>query len=138
MDDLKNIVIQNLEQEGTLGSLRAQLRARVFKAIENYADTNTKKEAGFQWQSPGAGKVHEDPDSKLMALLIRDFLEHHKADYTLSVYNPELSLSAQDVVPREDLAAKTGLTQNKADTPILMQLLQAFRDVKANTHQSPE
>jgi len=27
MDDLKNIVIQNLEQEGTLGSLRAQLRA---------------------------------------------------------------------------------------------------------------
>ena len=73
-----------------------------------------------------------------MALLIRDFLEHHKADYTLSVYNRELSLSAQDVVRREDLAAKTGLTQNKADTPILRQLLQAFRDVKANTHQSPE
>lgn len=38
MDDLKNIVIQNLEQEGTLASLRAQLRAQVFKAIENYAD----------------------------------------------------------------------------------------------------
>ena len=49
MDDLKNIVIQNLEQEGTLGSLRAQLRAQVFKAIENYADTNTKQSAGFQW-----------------------------------------------------------------------------------------
>ena len=42
MDDLKNIVIQNLEQEGTLGELRAKLRARVFKAIESYADTNTK------------------------------------------------------------------------------------------------
>jgi len=49
MDDLKNIVIQNLEQEGTLGSLRAQLRAQVFKAIENYADNNTKQSAGFQW-----------------------------------------------------------------------------------------
>jgi len=34
MDDLKNLVIQNLEQEGTLGALRAQLRARVFKSIE--------------------------------------------------------------------------------------------------------
>jgi hypothetical protein len=42
MDDLKNIVIQNLEQEGTLGQLRAQLRSRVFKAIETYADKPTK------------------------------------------------------------------------------------------------
>ena len=47
MEDLKNIVISNLEQEGTLGSLRAQLRAQVFKAIENYADTNTKQAADF-------------------------------------------------------------------------------------------
>ena len=47
MDDLKNIVIQNLEQEGTLGHLRAQLRARVFKAIENYADKPAKQAAGF-------------------------------------------------------------------------------------------
>jgi hypothetical protein len=49
MDDLKNIVIQSLEEEGTLGALRAQLRARVFKAIENHADTSTKQSAGFQW-----------------------------------------------------------------------------------------
>ena len=41
MDDLKNIVIQNLEQEGTLGSLRAQLRSQVFKAIEDYSDPQT-------------------------------------------------------------------------------------------------
>jgi FGFR1 oncogene partner len=34
MDDLKNLVIQTLEEEGTLGALRAQLRSRVFKAIE--------------------------------------------------------------------------------------------------------
>ena len=83
MDDLKNIVIQNLEQEGTLGSLRAQLRAQVFKAIETYADTNTKKSAGFQWQNPVAEKIHEDAESKVMALLIREYLEYYKMDYTL-------------------------------------------------------
>ncbi len=93
MDDLKNIVIQNLEQEGTLGSLRAQLRARVFKAIENYADSNAKQQAGFQWQNPAAAKVHEDADTKLVALLVKDFLEHYKMDYTLSVYLPEIALS---------------------------------------------
>ena len=47
MEDLKNIVITNLEQEGTLGSLRAQLRAQVFKAIEKHADMATKQAADF-------------------------------------------------------------------------------------------
>ena len=111
MDDLKNIVIQNLEQEGTLGSLRAQLRARVFKAIENYADSNTKQAAGFQWQNPAAAKVHEDADTKMVALLVKDFLEHYKMDYTLSVYLPEVALqNGQNTLPRSELAAKCGLT----------------------------
>ena len=42
MDDLKTLVISTLEEEGTLGNLRAQLRARVFKAIEKNADTGLK------------------------------------------------------------------------------------------------
>ena len=64
----------------------------MFKAIENYADSNAKQAAGFQWQNPAAAKVHEDPDTKLVALLVKDFLEHYKMDYTLSVYLPEISL----------------------------------------------
>lgn len=127
MDDLKNIVIQNLEQEGTLGSLRAQLRARVFKAIENYADSNAKQQAGFQWQNPAAAKVHEDQDTKLVALLVKDFLEHYKMDYTLSVYLPEIALSgAQDQIPKDELAAKTGLTKD-GEGPLLLQLLKHSR-----------
>jgi hypothetical protein len=90
MDELKNLVIQNLEQEGTLGSLRAQLRARVFKSIETYADGKTKQSAGFQMHSPIAAKIHEDPDSKLIALLIREYMEHYRMDYSLSVYLPEV------------------------------------------------
>ena len=42
MDDLKNLVIQTLEDEGTLGSLRAHLRARVFSAIEKNANPVAK------------------------------------------------------------------------------------------------
>ena len=123
MDDLKNIVIQNLEQEGTLGNLRAQLRSRVFKAIENYADSNAKQTAGFQWQSPAAKNVHEDPDTKLVALLVKDFLEHYKMDYTLSVYLPEISLSNAGEHPTKDeVAQKAGLAKN-GDGPLLLQLL---------------
>ena len=120
MDDLKNIVIQNLEQEGTLGNLRAQLRSRVFKAIENYADSNAKQSAGFQWQSPAAKNVHEDPDTKLVALLVKDFLEHYKMDYTLSVYLPEISLSNTGEHPTKDeVAQKAGLARN-GDGPLLL------------------
>jgi len=35
MDDLKNLVIQSLETNGTLGQVRAQLRSCVFKAIDS-------------------------------------------------------------------------------------------------------
>ena len=122
MDDLKNIVISNLEQEGTLGSLRAQLRAQVFKAIEDYADTSTKNQAGFQWQNPVAGKIHEDADSKLVALLIRDYLEHYKMDYTMSVYLPEIAMQGQQhVVAKEELAQRAGLPADKtSETPLLV------------------
>ena len=135
MDDLKNIVIQNLEQEGTLGSLRAQLRARVFKAIENYADSNAKQQAGFQWQNPAAAKVHEDEDTKLVALLVKDFLEHYKMDYTLSVYLPEIALSSsQDQISREDLAEKAGVSRN-SDGPLLLQMLKQAKNPVAPAPQ---
>lgn len=43
MDDLKNIVIQSLEDEGTLSKLRAELRSRVYEAIEKHANPYTKQ-----------------------------------------------------------------------------------------------
>ena len=92
MDDLKNIVIQNLEQEGTLGSLRTQLRAQVFKAIENYADPNAEQPQKVQWANKSAGQIHEDADAKLIALMIREYLEFYRMDYTLSVFLPEGAL----------------------------------------------
>lgn len=41
MEDLKNTVIQTLEQNGILGKLRAELRKSVFEVIEKQ-DQNTK------------------------------------------------------------------------------------------------
>ena len=54
MEELKNMVIQTLEEEGTLGDLRANLRTKVYQAIEKHADTKVKQQTGFQWQSPTA------------------------------------------------------------------------------------
>jgi len=55
--------------------------------------------------------VHEDTDTKLVALLVKDFLEHYKCDYTLSVYCPEVAIqNTADQMSKTDLASKCGLT----------------------------
>ena len=92
MDDLKNLVIQTLEEEGTLGTLRAQLRSRVFKAIEKNAEPAAKQAAGFQWQNPAAQKVHESEESRLIAQMVKEYLDFYRMEYTLSVYTPEAAL----------------------------------------------
>lgn len=57
-----------------------------------------------------AGKIHEDPDSKIIALLIKEYLEHYKMDYTLSVYLPEIAMQGQQhQVSRDELVEKAGL-----------------------------
>ncbi len=43
----KRLLIRCNTTAATTHTLRAQLRAQVFKAIENYADSNTKQSAGF-------------------------------------------------------------------------------------------
>lgn len=92
MDDLKSIVIQSLEQEGTLSALKAQLRSRVFQAIEQNADSRTKQQVGFQWQNPNVGKIHENEDALLSAHIMKDYLDYFQMDYTKSVYTPEAAL----------------------------------------------
>ena len=92
MEELKNIVIQTLEEEGTLSNLRASLRSQVYKAIEKHADTKVKQQTGFQWQSPTVQKIHENEEHKLTAQLIKEFLEFYRMDYSLSVYLPEVAM----------------------------------------------
>jgi len=81
-----------------------------------------------------AGKIHEDADSKLVALLIKDYLEHYKMDYTLSVYLPEIAMQGQQhQVARDELGQRAGLAaaQTKLqDAPLLVQLLQQLRKQK--------
>ena len=126
MDDLKNVVIQTLEEEGTLGQLRAQLRARVFKAIEKNAEPAAKQAAGFQWQNPAAQKVLETEEARLVAHMIKEYLDFYRMEYTLSVYVPEAALSNQESLSREELQRKAGL-QSQTQTPLLVQMLKQLK-----------
>ena len=59
----------------------------------------------------------------MVALLIKDYLEHYKMDYTMSVYLPEIALSGQqsNEVSKDDLYQKSGLTKgDSTDAPLLV------------------
>lgn len=56
-------------------------------------------------------------------MLIKDYLEHYKMDYTMSVYLPEIALSGQqsNEVSKDDLYQKSGLTKgDSTDAPLLV------------------
>ena len=91
-----------------------------------------------------AGRIHDDPDSRLVALLIREYLEYYKMDYTLSVYLPEIAMQGnQHKVPREELVQKAGLSaaaRQKSDhqPPLLVSLLQQMRNGEATKPAATE
>ena len=84
----------------------------MFKAIEKHADMATKQAADFQWKNPASEKIHEDAESKLMALLIKEYLEHYEMQNTLNVYLPEVDMKDQNEkssLSREQLAEQAGI-----------------------------
>jgi len=52
-----------------------------------------KGRSNFHWDNPEAKKVLQTASGVLCAELVRDFLEHYKLDYTLSIYMPEVNLN---------------------------------------------
>jgi len=85
------------------------LRSRVFKAIEKNAEPAAKQTAGFQWQNPAAAKVHESEEARLVAHLVKEYLDFYRMEYTTSVYVPEAALQNEPSQSREELARKAGL-----------------------------
>ena len=117
-----------------MGTLRAQLRSRVFKAIEKNAEPAAKQAAGFQWQNPAAQKVHESEESRLIAHMVKEYLDFYRMEYTLSVYTPEAALQNEQAQSREELAKKAGIKGNSGQEPLLVQML---KQLKLSSQQQP-
>ena len=92
-----------------MGALRAQLRSRVFKAIEYNADPAAKQAAGFTWQNPAAAKVHENEEARLIAHMVKEFFDFYGMAYANSVFIPEAAFQNEPSQSREELARKAGI-----------------------------
>jgi hypothetical protein len=135
MEEMKNLVIQSLETKGVLGQIRAKLRSSVFKIVDEQ-DQKYSMGCGLKWENSKLYQITENKTGNLMAELIREFMEHFKMDYSLSVFISECSISPERL-KREELFAKLGIKGDGIfnNLPIIYIIVAYFLD-SINNDQS--
>jgi len=121
-EQLRDLVAATLEKEGILGKIKAQLRAHVYLSLEGESkskapaqDSKNVKLAAFLSNTNG----------RLVASLVREFLQFFDLDFSLAVFDPETNIG-RDVQYRErtKLCTALGLTElTDPEAPLLSEIM---------------
>ncbi|XP_043075483.1 FGFR1 oncogene partner isoform X2 [Puntigrus tetrazona] len=122
--ELRDLLIQNLENSGVLNKIKAELRAAVFLALEE----QDKVENKTPLVNENLKKSLNTKDGRLVAGLITDFLQVFNLDFTLAVFQPEIS-TLNGLDSRETLSKELGLSETEVNknTPLLLELVKRGR-----------
>jgi len=85
--ELKDLVAKVLDDGGILGKMKAQLRAHVYTALETGNVSSTS-----QLANPSLRQFLSSTSGRLVASLVREFLEFFHLDFSLAVFDPETNL----------------------------------------------
>ncbi|KAM0731605.1 Centrosomal protein 43 [Formica fusca] len=115
--ELRDLVVQTLENNGVLAKIRAELRASVFLALEEQ-DSVMNPEPLL---NKTVKQYLSNSEGKLLFSLVREFLEYFGLDYTISVYDPETYLGKEyNYVGRNKLCEELGIDSTE---PLLGEIL---------------
>uniref|UniRef100_A0A2C9LU64 Centrosomal protein 43 n=1 Tax=Biomphalaria glabrata TaxID=6526 RepID=A0A2C9LU64_BIOGL len=130
--ELRDLVAQTLEANGTLGKLRAQLRASVFLALEDQENGQSKT----PFLSKELKSFLSTKDGKLTAYLVQEFLEFFNLEFTLAVFKPETGLN--EGMKRSEVLKSLGGegTNISSNLPIITSLLQNVNKSKSTNFGS--
>ncbi|XP_073672575.1 centrosomal protein 43 isoform X2 [Garra rufa] len=122
--ELRDLLIQNLENSGVLNKIKAELRAAVFLALEE----QDKVENKTPLVNENLKKSLNTKDGRLVAGLITDFLQVFSLDFTLAVFQPEIS-TLNGLESRETLSKELGISESEVNknTPLLLELVKRGR-----------
>ncbi|XP_058611555.1 FGFR1 oncogene partner isoform X2 [Onychostoma macrolepis] len=122
--ELRDLLIQNLENSGVLNKIKAELRAAVFLALEE----QDKVENKTPLVNENLKKSLNTKDGRLVAGLITDFLQVFNLDFTLAVFQPEIS-TLNGLDSRETLSKELGISETEVNknTPLLLELVKRGR-----------
>ncbi|CAK6978366.1 FGFR1 oncogene partner [Scomber scombrus] len=122
--ELRDLLIQNLENSGVLNKLKAEMRAAVFLAMEEQDRLENKTPL----VNENLKKCLNSKDGRLVAGLIVDFLQVFHLDFSLSVFQPEINslngLDSRDSVCRDLCLSESELNRK---SPLLLELVRRGR-----------
>jgi len=119
--ELRDLVATTLENTGILGKIKAQLRANVYIALEEGDNVKNKSKL----VNNSLINFLSSTNGRLIASLVREFLEFFNLDFTLAVFDPETNIG-KDFKYRErskliDALGLTELTDTKS--PLLSEIM---------------
>ncbi|RXN01343.1 hypothetical protein EOD39_7072 [Acipenser ruthenus] len=97
--ELRDLLIQNLENSGVLNKLKAELRAAVFLALEEQEKVENKTPLFNE----SLKKFLNTKDGRLVASLLSDFLQFFNLDFTMAVFQPEINTDRSGEISKEEL-----------------------------------
>merc|ERR1711962_91655 len=118
---LKDLVVSSLDKEGVLGKIKAQLRAHVYLSLES--EQNKTKRTGHV--NSKLADFLLSTNGRLVASLVREFLQFFDLDFSLAVFDPETNIG-RDVQYRErtKLSSALGLTElTDPEAPLLSEIM---------------
>ncbi|XP_051954617.1 centrosomal protein 43-like isoform X2 [Xyrauchen texanus] len=123
--ELRDLLIQNLENSGVLNKIKAELRAAVFLALEE----QDKVENKTPLVNENLKKSLNTKDGRLVAGLITDFLQVFNLDFTVAVFQPEINTYLNGLDSRESLLEELGISESEVNrnTPLLLELVKRGR-----------
>merc|ERR1719239_284378 len=123
MEQLRDLVAATLEKEGILGKIKAQLRAHVYLSLEG--ESSKGKALAQESKNHKLVSFLSSTNGRLVASLVREFLQFFDLDFSLAVFDPETNIG-RDVQYRErtKLCSALGLTElTDPEAPLLSEIM---------------
>lgn len=122
-EQLRDLVAATLEKEGILGKIKAQLRAHVYLSLEG--ESSKGKALAQESKNHKLAAFLSNTNGRLVASLVREFLQFFDLDFSLAVFDPETNIG-RDVQYRErtKLCSALGLTElTDPEAPLLSEIM---------------
>lgn len=118
--ELRDLLVQTLENSGVLNRIKAELRAAVFLALEEQEKVENKTPL----VNESLKKFLNTKDGRLVASLVAEFLQFFNLDFTLAVFHPETS-TIHGLEGRENLARDLGIIEAEGTVggPLLLEVI---------------
>lgn len=98
-EEAKQIVLKELETQGIISNMKAQLKSSVLKIIQKQKE-QIQQATEFDYMTP-LYRQAKSREVMLMCHLIKDFLKYYKMDYTLPIFENESNV--KETITKETL-----------------------------------